>query len=209
MRIAIVGTGNIGGTLGSAWGTRGHSIHYATRTPDSDVVRALVARSGPRAHATSLAQAVGDADLVVLAVPWDALEEVLRADAAFAGKVLVDCTNPLGPGFRLRVPNEGSGAQRVAALVPAARVVKAFNAAGFNVFADPRLAGQAADLYLCGDDEAAKQQVATLAAELGLVPIDCGALTQAHLLEALATLWISLAYGRGRGREIAFKLLQR
>lgn len=209
MRIAIVGTGNIGGTLGSAWGLRGHAIHYATRDPQGEAVQALVARSGPLARASDLAAATSDAELVLLAVPWDALADVLGDAAVLAGKTLVDCTNPLGPGFRLRVPAAGSGAQHVAAQVPGARVVKAFNAAGFNIFADPHLVGQTADLYLCGDDAAAKQQVAELAAELGLTPVDCGPLDQAHLLEALATLWISLAYGRGLGREIAFKLLRR
>lgn len=209
MRIGIVGTGNIGATLGSAWGARGHAITYATREPHSTTVRALVARSGPQAVAADVSAAVAGVELVVLAVPWDALREVLSDAPAFAGKTVVDCTNPLGPGFRLLVPAEGSGAEHVAALVPAARVVKAFNSAGFNVFADPHLAGQAADLYLCGDDATAKQQVTALALELGLAPVDCGPLAQAHLLEALATLWISLAHARGLGREIAFKLLRR
>jgi hypothetical protein len=209
MRIGIVGTGHIGGTLGAGWAARGHEIAFGVRDPKKAEVAALVASIGARARADRVADAAAFGDVLVLATPWDAVGDALRAAGDLKGKVLVDCTNPLGAGMALLPLPEGSGGQHVAARAPGARVVKAFNSAGFNVFAAPAFGGLAADLYLCGDDAAGKATVAELARELGLEPVDCGPLAQARLLEPLAALWISLAYAQGLGREIAFKLLRR
>lgn len=209
MRIGILGTGNIGGTLGRGWAERGHEIVFGARDPNKAAVAALLASIGARARAASVAEAASVTDALVLATPWAAVPDALRAAGDLGGKVLIDCTNPLGAGMTLLPLAAGSGGQHVAMLAPGARVVKAFNSAGFNVFDDPAFGAQAADLYLCGDDPTAKALVAGLARELGLDPVDCGALAQARLLEPLAALWISLAYAQGLGREIAFKLLRR
>lgn len=106
------------------------------------------------------------------------------------------------------VPDQVPADGMVAAWAPGARVVKAFNTMGYNVMAEPAFGGQAASLFLCGDDAVAKSPVATLGEEIGFEPVDCGALAAARHLEALAFLWISLAFG-GHGREIAFRLLRR
>lgn len=205
MNIAIFGTGNIGSTLGRGWAARGHSIVFGARNPQAEDVRTLVAALGPPARAASHAEAAREAEAIALAVPFAAVGDVLGAAGDLAGKVLIDCTNPIGPNLTAAVP---SGADVVARHASGARVVKAFNTAGFGVYADARFAEKTADLYLCGDDSGAKEVVARLARELGLEPVDCGPLAKAELLEALARLWISLAFG-GAGREIAFKLLRR
>lgn len=190
MRITIVGAGNVGGTLGGRWATAGHDVRYAGRG--------------------DITQSVEGADVVVLATPWGAMTQIALQLGDLAGTVLVDATNPIGPEFTLdRGPAGESGAERLAALVPGARVVKAFNTIGFNVMADPGFPGGGATLCYCGDDPAAKRQVHQLAAELGFEPVDAGPLVQARLLEPLALLWITLALKQGLGREIAFRLMRR
>lgn len=205
MHIGIAGTGNIGGTLGTRWAGR-HDIVFGTRRPDAAEVRAIVARAGARARAATVREAAA-ADVFVIATPWAAALDVVADAGDLVGKVVVDCTNPVGPGLRHAL-EAGSASERLAAAAPGARVVKAFNTAGFEVFADPRFGGEPASLFLCGDDPAARDTVAGLARDLDLDPVDCGPLAQARRLEELALLWISLA-ARGQGRAHAFRLLRR
>ena len=206
MHIGIIGTGNIGSTLGRGWSAR-HSVAFGTRKPEDAEVRAVVAAAGVTARAASVREAAAFGDVVVLATPWAAALDVVRSAGDLRGKVVVDCTNPVGPGLRHGLPS-GSAAEAIAAEAKGARVVKAFNTAGFEVFADPRYGTEAASLFLCGDDAAAKDTVAGLARELGMEPVDCGPLAQARRLEELALLWISLAV-QGQGRAHAFRLLRR
>lgn len=206
MKITICGSGNIGGTLGRRWAAQ-HDVTFATRRAVAPELAALLAAAGPRARSTPLDQAAAAADVVVLATPWAAVREVVASLGALAGKIVIDCTNPVGPGLVHGLAS-GSVAAAIAAQAPGARVVKAFNTAGFEVYSDPHFAGEPASLFLCGDDAAAKATVAGLASELGLEPVDCGGLGQARRLEELALLWISLA-GSGQGRAHAFRLLRR
>lgn len=209
MRIGIVGTGSVGGALGTAWAKKGHSVVFGTRDPGGAEVKTLVAgASGSRA--ARVAEAVAATDVVVLAVPYEAAADVLKGAGDLAGKVLVDATNPLADrAQRLSLPNTTSGAEEIAKAAPGATVVKAFNTIGFNVMADPSFPGGAATLLLCGDDAAAKKTVAGLASDLGFDPVDAGPLSESRLLEPFALLWIHLALFRGQGREIAFRLLKR
>lgn len=206
MRIGIIGTGNIGATLGRLWAAR-HDVVFGTRSPGRPEVEALVAGAGARARAATPREAAEFGEVVVLATPWGAALETLRGLGDLSGRVVVDCTNPIGPELRHALPT-GSAAEAIAAEAPTGRVVKAFNTAGFEVFAEPRFGTETASLFLCGDDAGAKETVAGLAHELGLEPVDCGALSQARRLEELALLWISLSMG-GRGRAHAFRLLRR
>jgi predicted dinucleotide-binding enzyme len=190
MRITIVGSGNVGGTLGRRWAGRGHEVRYAER-----------GKAG---------EAAAGADVVVVATPWAAVPEVAAQLQGLSGAVLVDATNPIGPGLSLDLgPGGESGAERLAALVPGARVVKAFNTIGFNIMADPAFDGGPATLCYCGDDAAARRTVHQLAEELGFAPVDVGPLAKARLLEPFALLWITLAMQQGHGREIAFQLMRR
>jgi NADPH-dependent F420 reductase len=211
MRIAVIGAGNVGGTLGRRWAELGHDVTFGLRRSEEGagavkgggVLPARAAIADPR-------EATRGADVVVLATPWPAVPDVLRElGDALDGVTLVDATNPLRPGLMIDAgPNGESGAERVQALAPRARVVKAFNTTGFDNMRDPIYSGERTVMFVAGNDTGAKQRVMTLATELGFDSIDAGALTRARELEHLAVLWISLAAG-GLGRNIAFRLVRR
>jgi NADPH-dependent F420 reductase len=209
MRIGIFGVGSVGSALGRGFAKRGYEVMFGVRNPaDPKVVKLLEEAEGSRAGAVAEAAAFGE--VVVLAIPWDSAQEVIRSAGGLAGKIVFDCINPLKPDFSgLAVGHTTSAAEQVAAWAPQARVVKVFNNTGAGNMADPIYGEEPATLFYCGDDEEAKAVAARLAADLGFDPVDAGPLTQARLLEPLAMLWISLAYHRGLGRNIAFKLMRR
>ncbi len=210
MQIGIIGSGNVGGTLGVRFAGAGHTVVFASRKPDSAEMAELVARAGNGARAATAAETVAVSDVILLATPWPATREILEGVGGLAGKVLIDATNPLLPMLAgLEYGTTTSGAEQVAAWAPGARVVKAFNTIGFNVMADPSFGGTKAVLFYCGDDAAAKAQVGELAGAIGFDARDAGPLTQARLLEPFALLWISLALQHGYGRGIGFQFLQR
>lgn len=207
MRIAVLGTGNVGGTLGRRWAALGHQVVFGARDPGSPKARAAVA--GADVSIAPLAEATQDAEVVVLAVPWGAVPEALAAAGDLAGKVLIDCTNAVGEGFRPAVAGGGSAAELVASLAPGARVVKGFNTVGAGIMADPTVSGGRAAMPFCGDDRAANALVRELGEQLGFEMVEAGPLAAAPLLESLALLWIRLAYRQGLGPNVVFGLLRR
>ena len=210
MKIAIIGAGNVGGTLGKAWAAKGHEIVFGVRDPRAAKVQELVRATGGRTRATGVREAAADAEVVVLATPWSATEDAVRAAGSLAGKLVVDATNPLTPDFSgLALGHTTSAAEAVARWAPGAGVVKAFNTTGAVNMANPDFGAERASMFVCGDDAAAKRTVAGLAEALGFEAVDAGPLTQARFLEPLAMLWISMAYAYGHGTGIAFKLLRR
>ncbi len=210
MKIAIIGTGNVGGTLGSRWAHNGHQVVFVSREPEGDKVQSLLARSGPNASATAdSASACAGVDVLLLATPWAAVPDTLVGAGNLTGKVLLDATNPIGPGLALLTPAAGSGGEEVARLAPGAQVVKIFNTTGWGNMADPVYAGEPTSMFLCGDDAGAKGVAASLAEELGFDVADVGGLNKVHLLEAVAMTWINLAMVQGHGRDIAFKIVKR
>ena len=207
MRIGIVGSGNVGGTLGRRFAQAGHSVAFGSRHPDSPEMKEL--SRIPGARVTSPAEAAQASEAIVLATPWPATAEAIRGLGDLTGKVLLDCTNPLKPKLDgLEVGNTSSGGEQVAQWASGARVVKIFNSIGYNIMENPAFGAESATLFYCGDDAAAKAVARDLAAEIGFDPVDAGPLAQARLLEPFALLWISLAFG-GHGREIAFRLMRR
>ncbi len=205
MDIAILGTGNVGSTLGPAWARAGHTIIYGSRTPDSASVRELVERSGAGARALLPAQAAAQADTLLLATPWRVARDYLIGLGDLSGKVLLDATNAI----QERPKGAGSTAELLARALPGTHVVKAFNCIGTTGMEDPHFGGHAVSLFLAGDDPDAKARAAKLASDLGFEPVDCGALGAAEQLEHLARLWVHLAYGLEHGPDIAFALLSR
>ena len=149
-------------------------------------------------------------DAVLLAVPWRAAPDALREAGDLAGKLVLDCTNPVNAEFTdLVIPPEGSSGEAVARLVPRARVVKIFNTNGAKNMADPDYAGHKVTMFYAGDDTEANRLAAGLAGEIGFEPIELGPLRAARLLEAMAMTWILLARHRGYGRDIALDLVHR
>jgi NADPH-dependent F420 reductase len=210
MKIAVIGTGHVGSALGQRWAKGGHQVVFGSRDPNSEKVRAAIRAAGPDASAATAAEAVQGADAVLLAAPWSAAEETLRAlGSSLSGKVLMDATNPLGPGFTLAVGGDTSAGEQVAGWARGARVVKAFNNTGAGNMIDPNYNGTPVTTFICGDDEQAKKVAAQLAEELGFDVVDAGPLMMARYLEPLAGLWVSLAYNRGMGPNIAFHLMKR
>jgi hypothetical protein len=210
MKIAVVGTGNVGGTLGRRWASNGHQVVFCSRTPDSDRVKTLVDAAGPNASAAGVSEGVAASDVVVFATPWPGTLDLVEAAGSLQGKVVVDCTNPLRPDLSgLSVDGDTSGAEQIAQRAKGAAVVKAFNTISSLTMADPLFGSQRADLFLCGDDAAAKGTVAQLGQELGFEPVDAGPLRAARYLEYLAMLWVHMAYKQNWGPNFIFKTVRR
>lgn len=210
MKIGIIGSGQVGGTLGTRWAAKGHNVTFGTRGGRSEAIGLLLRRAGPNGRSASIEDAVRDSDVLLLSTPWDSTQQALSGAGNLAGKILIDATNPLLPGLAgLSVGTTCSGAELVAQWASGAKVVKAFNSVGFNVMADPAFPQGNAVMFYCGDDAAANGVVANLVEELGFDAVDAGGLTAARLLEPLAMLWISLALKQGFGREIGFQLMRR
>lgn len=207
MKIAMIGAGMVGGTLGKRFADVGHEVMYGVRSLDDEKAKALV---GPRSAIGAIHEACAWADVVLLAVPYDAVQDALAAAGDLKGKILVDTTNPLKKDYSgLTFGFETSAAEQIAELALGASVVKAFNTVGFNVMADTSFESGKPAMFYCGDDADAKQTVHLLCAEIGFDPVDAGPLSQARNLEPMAMLWISMAMRFGHGRDIAFSLLKR
>jgi predicted dinucleotide-binding enzyme len=193
MRIGILGTGNMADALGTHWARAGHRLTVGGR--DLAAARRAADRIGGGARAGDLRSAVADAEVVLVALPFGPSTEVVRTLAEpLAGRTLVDCTNPVGPGFRLLTGHGPSAAEQLAAAAPEARVVKAFNLCHQDVWRmhPPVFDGRPLAVPLCGDDPTALAQVSTLVNALGCTPAPAGPLTRAALLEATAALFIGL-----------------
>jgi predicted dinucleotide-binding enzyme len=210
MKIAIIGAGNVGGTLGKGWAARGHQIFYGVQRPQDAKVGELLQATGHGARAGSPAEAAAFAEVVLFATPWQAAEAAVKSAGELAGKIVIDVTNPLKPDLSgLALGYTTSAAEQVASWAKGAKVCKAFNTTGFNIMADPLINGIRTVMFVCGDDAAAKAAVLGLARDLGFEAIDAGKLTQARLLEPWAMLWISLAFSTLAGRDFGFALLRR
>jgi NADPH-dependent F420 reductase len=218
MKIAIIGAGNVGGTLGKRWAWAGHEVAFGARDPAEAKVTALVRESGSSARAASVPEAVRDAAVVVLTVPWDSARDALAAAGDLRGRVLIDATNPVPltlDGLRqgLVIGHTTSGGEQVARWAEGARVVKAFNTTGWQNMADPVYGSQGLSLLLCGDDGEARKVVADLARQLGFEPVEVGplrsALRSARYLEAVAMLWIDMAVLQGFGTNFGFRVVKR
>ncbi len=205
MNITIIGAGNVGTALtGSAIRT-GHSVTVSSAGGES--ARALAEATGARAAASDR-EAVEGAEVVVLAVPYTAVPDVLaEIGPALDGKVVVDATNPLKADYSGLATNGTSGAETIQAQVPGARVVKAFNTAFASRQADPAVSGLRADGYVAGDDEDAKATVLGLAEGIGFNPVDVGGLAMARYLEGMAWLNISLQMKNGWSWQAGWKLV--
>jgi 8-hydroxy-5-deazaflavin:NADPH oxidoreductase len=211
MKIAIIGAGNVGGTLGVAWANRGHEVVLGVRDVAADPkLEELLARAGGKTRAARVKDAAAAAEVIALTVPWSAVQDALRSAGDLRGKILFDCTNPLKPDLSgLTVGYTASGAEQVAAWAPGARVVKIFNTTGVANMENPAYPEGRSMMLYCGDDAQAKKVAAQLAVELGFEPYDVGPLTEARLLEPFALVWIHLAVLQKMGTSFAFHLMRR
>jgi len=211
MKTAIIGSGSVGAALANSLSRAGHQVVFAARNLASESLQqALGGNTSLSAKPPPVA--CGAADAIFLATPYTAVGEAIRSAGDLTGKVLADCTNPIGAGFILLFGPDNSGGEEVARLAPAAHVVKAFNTYGYENFADTRYPGYG-DLrpimFLCGNDSGAKAVVASLATDLGFRPFDSGDITISRYLEGAAMLWIKIARVSGKGAGFTWAMLER
>ena len=203
LRIAVLGAGNIGGTLGRKWAAAGHKILFGVNNPDNERAQALRAELGTKVTIGSVADALVDSDVVVMAIPGRAMDETITKHAEqLDGKIIIDTANKLGGG-----PMNSFATLQTQ--TPHARVFRAFNTLGWENFADPVLDGIPADLFYCGPDGDAREVVEQLITDVGLRPMRLGDVEQVGLVDSVGSLWFALALGQGMGRHLAFKVLTR
>jgi len=203
MSISIFGTGNMATGLAALFAKANNQVTLASR--DIAKARSVAADLGNGINAGSFADAAAEADVVVLAVPYDAVAEVIKAAGGLAGKTVVDITNPMTADFSgLTIGHTNSAAEEIQKLAPEAKVVKAFNTVFASVLqAGGNVDGRPATVFVAGNDAAARKTVADLAQSVGFAPMETGGLSSARYLEPVAGLNIALAYGLGRGTDIA------
>ena len=205
MRIAIIGAGNVGGALASSSVRAGHTVTLSAKDPAHADAKAK--ETGARA-VESAADAVRDADVVILAVPYPAVDSVLdELGGALAGKVLIDVTNRVKMEAMADSVDGTSAAEHIQKKAPKARVAKAFNYAFASKQADPKADGQSIDGYVASDDADAKKTTLELARSIGFRPIDVGPLAMSRALEAMAILNIALQIQHGWPWQSGFKLI--
>jgi hypothetical protein len=194
VRIAFIGYGQVGGPLADHLQRLDHDVTLAAANPSSESVQNALAKN-PNLKVAPPKDAVSVAEVVFLATPFQANEAALKSvTEELKGKVLVDCTNPVGPNLTHGLNNTQSGSEMVQELVPKTRVVKAFSIYGFENFVDSSYHGYNVKpvMMYCGNDLEAKKNVGELIAQLGWHPLDVGGLEQALHLEHMTLLWVRM-----------------
>ena len=207
-KVAVIGTGSMGGALGPRFAELGYEVIYGSRDPSRDSVKALVAPTGNGAAAATQKEAVADAEIVVLAVGWPAMEQVAQNLGTLDGKIVIDVSDPMqqGPdGYQVRMV-EASSAEMIQTWNPGATVVKAFNTLGYFLIVDPSAIDEPITVPIASDDKAAKEKVAGIVAAMGLDPVDSGPLRFSHELEGMAMIYMMpLDQRRRENWEFSFR----
>lgn len=188
--IAIIGTGSVARALGPEFAAQGHTIVYGSREPQSEKTIALVSDTPGHPSAALPAQSVIGADIVVMAVPGDLVNEITRGLGDLSGKIIIDPTNPLTGDWdtELRLSVDTSNSRIIQDAAPSAYVVKAFSSLNWRQMVEP---GGAITILLAGDSDQSKKRVAQLASGMGLESIDLGGVENAHWIEGMTILWLN------------------
>jgi predicted dinucleotide-binding enzyme len=213
MKVGILGTGDVGRTLGKAFVTLGHDVKMGARDAANAKAAAWVKETGPKASQGTFADAAGFGDLVVLCTHGAANDAVIKSIPAerLKGKVLIDTTNPLDEGRppRLFVGHTDSGGEQVQRAAPDARVVKCWNIVGNTSMFRPEFKGGAPDMLICGNDAEAKKTVTQILRDFGWSEVtDFGGIESSRYLEPLCIVWVMYGVVTG-GWTHAFKLLKK
>jgi 8-hydroxy-5-deazaflavin:NADPH oxidoreductase len=209
MRVGILGSGLMGGKLGTLFARAGHEVVFSYARSARKLER--LAREGAgRTRAGTPAEAARDADALLLAVHWSRVDQVLKQAGSLSGKVLITCSLPMNKSdTALVIGGSSSGAEVLAKKARTARVVAAFGTVPsevlFSVFAARRRSTRPSLVY-CGDDQDAKELAATLIRDVGFDPVDAGPLRMARYTEPFTLLIARLAYESGTGPELAYRI---
>ncbi|NCF69516.1 MAG: NAD(P)-binding domain-containing protein [Chloroflexi bacterium] len=201
MRIGIIGTGNVGASLGRAWAAAGHEVVFGARDTAAAKVADLLQSMPGKATAEAVAEAIRASEVLLLALPGVAVGELVRDYRGdLDGKIIVDATNSTGqPEMHNMTLLEGT--------LPKAEIFRAFNTLGWENFAQPMFGEERADLFYCGAAGDARDSMDELINDVGLRPIYVGGTEMAPLLDNLTRLWFTLVFAEGYGRHTAFRLL--
>jgi hypothetical protein len=205
MKIAIIGTGNVGGALATKWAHKGHEINLGVQDINNFKGKELL--SNPNTNVYSIAGAVKISDIILLATPAPATVEVVKSLGDTTGKIIIDAMNIV-----MKRGPQGYSHTTDAILdhTQTRDVVKCFNTTGFNNMQNPNYGDVAIDLFVAGDSEKGKQAAIQLAKDAGFAECyNIGGNDKFELMEQFAWFWINLAMFQGQGREIGFKLLKR
>jgi 8-hydroxy-5-deazaflavin:NADPH oxidoreductase len=212
MKIAVIGTGNVGTRLGKLFTLAHHQVTMGSRNQQR--AEEVAAAMGADVQGKTYRYAARDAEIVVIAIPWseDAVKKAVQELGDLIAKIVIDCTNPLAPDYMSNtLGHTTSSSEEIAKLIPQARVIKAFN----TIFADvmepgkQTFSGHRGTGFYCGDDPEAKETVAQLINDAGFEPVDAGVLKNARYLEPMAQLNIQIAYGLEGGTDVAFRYMRR
>lgn len=205
MKIAIIGTGNVGGSLATKWANKGHEIKLGVRDVDNFKGKELL--NNPNTSALSIKDAVQKSDVILIATPAPMAVEVAQSLGDTTGKVIIDTMNIVmgrGPaGFN-------NTSEAILSNTQTKDVVKCFNTTGFNNMINPVYHNVAIDAFVAGDSSKGTEVAIELAKDAGFAECySIGGNDKFELMEKFAFFWINLAMFQGQGREIGFKLLKR
>jgi len=208
MRIGILGSGLMGGKLGTIFARAGHEVVFSY-AHSKEKLNKLAREAHGKARAGTPGEAANDADAILLAVHWSRIDDVLSQTGDLSGKTIITCSLPMDPdNTKFVIANTSSGAEELLKKIPKARVVCAFNNIPsevlFDVF-ESRHKGKRPSLTYCGDDPSSKEIAASLISEIGFEPTDVGSLRMARFTEPLAMIIAELAYNGSKGPRMAYR----
>jgi len=208
MRIGILGSGLMGAKLGTLFARAGHDVIFSYSHSNEKLTR-LARDAGNNARAGTPAEAARGSDVLLLAVHWSRVDDVIEQAGDLSGKMIVTCSLPMNADdTELVVAHTSSGAEALARKIPKAQVVSAFGTVPSEVFFDvfeTRYGADRPSLVYCGDDAGAKKIVATLIRGVGFEPVDAGPLRIARYMEPFTLLMAQIAYEGEGGPEVAYR----
>jgi 8-hydroxy-5-deazaflavin:NADPH oxidoreductase len=205
MKIAIIGSGNVGSALGKGWLKAGHEVVFGVRDPQSPKTQKALALI-PEVRVNTIHEASKNADVIVITTPPEAALELIPQLGNVSNKVIIDTTNSI----RTRPEPFATAYDAIKEVTKAQDIVKCFNSTGFENMLNPNYHGEGIDMFAAGNSKRAKQVAEQLAKDIGFATCyDFGGDDKVELLEKFALSWINLAIMQGHGRNLAFKLIRR
>jgi predicted dinucleotide-binding enzyme len=204
LTIAVLGAGNIGGTVGRKWVSAGHRVVFGVNDPNGKNAQALRSTLGDSADIGTVDTALSsDPDVVFMALPGTVMDAIIEKYAAqLDGRIIIDATNKMGRSAM----NSLAELQKH---TPHARIYRAFNSYGYENFANPTFDDIQADLFFCGTDGDSRVTIEQLISAIGLRPVYLGGVEQVNTVDGVASIWFALVFGQHKSRHLAFKMLER